>query len=464
MIDVEYNRAGLSRMPISIGDEVGGRYNITERIGSGGQGKVWKAYDNSLGRIVALKQVEDRERLKREVSAMAALNHPGICTLYDSGPDYLVMEYVEGEPINGPLQPEEAARFAVKIAEALEVAHDKNIFHRDLKPSNILKTRWGVKILDFGLANEPSRSPADLTASFLTPSGAVLGTVSYMSPEQAQGRPVDGRSDVFSFGTLLYEMLTGHQAFPGESASAAVQAILGRAPVPFEGSVGLQSVVFRCLEKDPIRRFQTMADVQDALQSFISAAEPGSSKACEDWDDIKIQTLLNYARKSIDIVDSYYDEAPLLANRVAKALRNGAQTLNVNVYMLDPACSFGAQRLLERESCEVRAQRTFDEAKAEYHDTFKECCKDLRAKFTQTRDISGSRVDLKIYKYPTMPGMRLIAVDDLHFVVGWFPLNDTNPNYPCFIVSSSSCSAADLKLVERIRQQRDEIRKVRSDA
>ena len=450
-------------MPFSIGEEIGGRYKLQRPIGHGGMGEVWEAYDNWLGRIVALKQVEDKERLEREVRAMAALNHPSICTLYDKGPGYLVMEFVEGEHINGRMQPEEAVRLAVKIADALEAAHDKKIFHRDLKPSNILKTRWGVKVLDFGLATEVPKSPTDVTASILTPPRTALGTASYMSPEQAQGYSVDARSEIFSFGILLYEMLTGKQAFPGE-ASIAIQAILGRGPAPFDGPVELQTIVSRCLEKDPVRRFQTMAEARDALQSVLSASEPGSTRACEDWDDPRIELWMNHSCESIDIIDSYYDEAPWLASRVAKALRNGAPTLNVNVYMLDPACTFGAQRLLERERCEVRAQKMFEDAKAEYDATFQQCCKDLRAKFRQTRDITGSQVILKIYKYPTMPGMRMIAVDDAHFVVGWFPLNDTNPNYPCFMVSASSSAPADLKLVKRIRQQRDEIIKVRAEA
>src|SRR4051794_22999310 len=203
-------------MPLSAGDTLG-PYEILAPIGEGGMGEVWKARDTRLDRIVAIKRLkaEHTERFKREARAVAALNHPHICQLYDVGPDYLVMEYVEGKPLRGPLPPDEALRLAVQIASALEEAHSRGIVHRDLKPSNILlTTKRAAKLLDFGLAKlEEFRSPEDAFSTLtvgLTEVGTVVGTVAYMSPEQAQAQAqsVDARSDIFSFGAVLYENLS----------------------------------------------------------------------------------------------------------------------------------------------------------------------------------------------------------------------------------------------------------------
>ena len=178
-----------------------GPYEIVSPLGAGGMGEVWKARDTRLDRTVAVKfsKGEFSERFEREARAVAALNHPGICHLYDIGPDYLVMEYVEGAPLKGPLPVEEALRVAIQIAEALDVAHRKGIVHRDLKPANILVTKTGVKLLDFGLAKFQGAVAADqqtVTMS-LTGKGEILGTLHYMSPEQIQGQEADARSDIF---------------------------------------------------------------------------------------------------------------------------------------------------------------------------------------------------------------------------------------------------------------------------
>ena len=169
-----------------------------------------------MGRIVAIKKVKEQhsERFKQEARSIAALNHPNICQIHDIGDDYLVLEYVEGKPLPSPLPEQEAVRLAIQIVTALEEAHKKGIIHRDLKPSNIMVTDEGsVKLLDFGLAKlyEQDASISSLpTADFpATQAGAILGTVAYMSPEQAQGQPADARSDIFSFGLVLYEMLSG---------------------------------------------------------------------------------------------------------------------------------------------------------------------------------------------------------------------------------------------------------------
>jgi len=187
-----------------------GPYVLLAPIGAGGMGEVWRARDTRLDRIVAIKRMkaEHSDRFRREARAIAALNHPHICQIYDVGLDYLVMEYVEGGPLKPQPSPSEAVRLAIQIAGALDAAHRKGIVHRDLKPANILVHAGNVKLLDFGLAKMEDPSPGSDAFSTLTvgltEAGAVVGTVAYMSPEQAQGQPVDARSDIFSFGLVLY--------------------------------------------------------------------------------------------------------------------------------------------------------------------------------------------------------------------------------------------------------------------
>jgi serine/threonine protein kinase len=229
-----------------------GPYEIIALIGAGGMGEVWKARDTRLGRIVAIKKVKEQhsERFKQEARTIAALNHTFICQLHDIGPDYLVLEYVEGKSLPSPLPEREAVRLAIQIATALEAAHKKGIIHRDLKPANIMVTDEGsVKLLDFGLAKlyEQNASTSGLpTADFpATQVGAVLGTVAYMSPEQAQGQPADARSDIFSFGLVLYEMLSGRRAFAGESNLAVMNAIVKNEPPHLKTSPSLEKIVQR---------------------------------------------------------------------------------------------------------------------------------------------------------------------------------------------------------------------------
>jgi serine/threonine protein kinase len=201
-------------MHLSAGARLG-PYEIVAPLGAGGMGEVWKARDTRLARFVAIKLLagQHSQRFEGEARAVAALNHPHICQIYDVGPDYLVLEYVEGQPLRGPLPADEAIRLALQIASALEEAHRHGILHRDLKPANVLVTDRGgsggssdppvAKLLDFGLAKLIA-TVADVTQ---TREGTVLGTVAYMSPEQAEGKPLDVRSDIFSFGAVLYEML-----------------------------------------------------------------------------------------------------------------------------------------------------------------------------------------------------------------------------------------------------------------
>jgi serine/threonine protein kinase len=247
-----------------------GPYEIIAPIGAGGMGEVYKARDTRLDRMVAVKVSQERfsERFEREARAVAALNHPHICTLHDVGPSYLVMELVEGAELKGPLPLEKAVEYAAQILDALDAAHRKGITHRDLKPANILVTKQGIKLLDFGLAKLEAAvlhgDEATVTQA-LTGPGQIAGTLQYMSPEQLQGKQADARSDLFSFGCVLYEMLTGKRAFAGESAASVIAAILEREPAPLTPPSALERIVRRSLAKDPDQRFQTARDLKAAL-------------------------------------------------------------------------------------------------------------------------------------------------------------------------------------------------------
>jgi eukaryotic-like serine/threonine-protein kinase len=219
--------------------------------------------------------------LEREAHAIGSLNRPNICILRDIGPNYLVMELVEGHILKGPLPMQQALRYAVQIADALDAANRKGIVHRDLKPANILVTKAGVKLLDFGLA-EVTPKPDEETQTRLTGEGAILGTLHYMSPEQVQGKATDARSDIFSFGAVLVEMLTGKRAFGGDNTASVISAIMSADPPAlrtFDSSIppALERVVSRCLAKDPDDRWQTARDLQAELRWIIDSpsAEAG---------------------------------------------------------------------------------------------------------------------------------------------------------------------------------------------
>jgi serine/threonine protein kinase/Tol biopolymer transport system component len=294
-------------MPLSIGDRLG-PYELVDRIGAGGFGEIFKARDTRLHRIVALKvlrhdRVVDAERTRRflqEARAVSALNHPNIVTLHDiandAGVDFLVMEYVSGgsldKLISGKGLPlAEAIRYAEQIASALAAAHAIGIVHRDIKPQNVIVTSEShVKVLDFGLAKlgesvtAGSESETRTQESALTETGKILGTVAYMSPEQAQGKPVDARSDIFSFGALLYEMLTGRRAFRGENMVSTLAAILHTEPAPLREVVEnappeLSKLLARCLRKDPAQRMQSIADVRLLLEETREAPAAVSTAA-----------------------------------------------------------------------------------------------------------------------------------------------------------------------------------------
>ena len=246
-------------MRLSTGDKLG-PYEILSPLGEGGMGEVWKARDTRLDRIVAIKQlnVQYIARFHQEARAIAALNHPHICQIYDVGPDYLVLEYVDGAPVKGPMALADAVRVALQITSALEAAHAKKILHRDLKPGNILISAAGAKLLDFGLAKLFEDVDATLTLG-------TCGTPLYMSPEQAEGKPLDVRSDVFSFGSVLYELLAGRRAFD------SLAAVLRDDPQPL-GAIpaGLQAIVARCLRKNPVDRFASVAELRAALEDLVA--------------------------------------------------------------------------------------------------------------------------------------------------------------------------------------------------
>jgi serine/threonine protein kinase/Tol biopolymer transport system component len=271
--------------PLAPGTELG-PYRIEKLIGAGGMGRVYRARDTRLHRTVALKISKEGfgERFEREARAVAALNHPHICQLYDIGPNYLVMEFVEGAPLKGPIPLARAVVYAGEILDALDAAHRKGVIHRDLKPANILVSKQGVKLLDFGLAKHvpPVGGEATVTKG-LTVAGSILGTVQYMSPEQLQSKSVDARSDLFSFGCVLYELLTGKRAFEGENPASVIAAVLEREPAPLEISPPLDRVVERCLAKDPDRRFQTAIDLKAALNWAVEQTPVATSAARRWW-------------------------------------------------------------------------------------------------------------------------------------------------------------------------------------
>ena len=290
-------------MSLSAGMKLG-PYEILSALGAGGMGEVYKARDARLDRFVAIKVLpadklidpEGKRRFVQEARSASALNHPNIVTIYDvgseGGVEFLAMELVDGKTLDD-LTPRDGfriplmLRYAVQAADALAKAHAAGIVHRDLKPGNIMVTGDGlVKVLDFGLAKlvqSPGGQPgaAAHTAATASDAGIIVGTAAFMSPEQAEGKPVDSRSDIFSFGAVLYEMATGQRAFRGDTAMSTMSAILRDEPKPVTAVRGeipseLERVIKRCLRKDPARRFQTMADLKVALEELKEESDSGT--------------------------------------------------------------------------------------------------------------------------------------------------------------------------------------------
>jgi Tol biopolymer transport system component/predicted Ser/Thr protein kinase len=284
-----------------------GPYEILSPLGAGGMGEVYRARDTRLERTVAVKVLSDqlskseevRQRFEREAKTISQLSHPHICALYDVGregeTEYLVMEYLEGETLSdrlakGPLPLEQTLRYGVEIADALDKAHRQGIVHRDLKPGNVMITKSGVKLLDFGLAKAMTASvqPSGLTslatmmgtANNLTHEGTILGTFQYMAPEQLEGKEADGRTDIFAFGCVLYEMATAKKAFAGSSQASLISAIMQNDPPPISSVApmtppALARVVRTCLAKDPEDRWQSAHDVAGELKWIAEGSQAG---------------------------------------------------------------------------------------------------------------------------------------------------------------------------------------------
>jgi serine/threonine protein kinase len=293
-------------MTLTAGSKLG-PYEVVGPLGTGGMGEVYRARDARLGRDVAIKVLPAefsadavrKQRFDREAKTISSLNHPNICVLYDvgsqDGVDYLVMEYVEGETLaerleKGALPVEQVLKYGAQIADGLEKAHRAGIVHRDLKPGNIMLTASGAKLLDFGLAKPvvASASLATLTAVLpvqtpVTQEGTIIGTFQYMSPEQVEGKEVDGRSDIFSLGTVLYEMVTGQKAFVGQSQLSVASSILEKEPAPISTvkpmtPLGLDRTIRKCLAKAPEERWQSASDLATQL-SWLTDAGPHSTDA-----------------------------------------------------------------------------------------------------------------------------------------------------------------------------------------
>jgi eukaryotic-like serine/threonine-protein kinase len=300
-----------------------GAFEIQESLGAGGQGEVYKARDIRLDRTVAIKILpkqiandpERKQRFEREAQTIAKLNHAHICILHDvghdGGIDYLVMEYVDGETLaqrlsRGPLPLNQAVELAMQIGDALDKAHRRGVVHRDVKPSNIMIAKSGAKLMDFGLAKqrEPATgfvSPSDLsTVANITGQGTILGTLQYMAPEQLEGKDADARSDVWGFGSVLYEMLTGKKAFEGKSQTSLMVAILEHEPAPVRTSQpltppSLEHILKRCLAKDPDRRWQTFSDIVIELESLSDRGSSAAGPATSDLNAIRRRARYMFA-------------------------------------------------------------------------------------------------------------------------------------------------------------------------
>ena len=289
-----------------------GPYSVVSVIGSGGMGEVYRAQDTRLRRVVAIKTLSQRlessaqaiERFEREARAAASLNHPNICTIYDVGtdPPFIAMELLEGETLQrrlarGPMDVMAVVEVTLALVDALDAAHGQGILHRDIKPANIFLTERGPKILDFGLAKAvPTANVPDGTAkltrpleSLLTDEGTAVGTVAYMSPEQLRGQPLDARSDLFSLGLVVYEMVTGRPAFGGETSAVIAAAILQEMPVlprhiREDVPPRLEDIILKTLEKDPRDRTQTAAELRADLRRFKRELESGHTAVREPID------------------------------------------------------------------------------------------------------------------------------------------------------------------------------------
>ncbi|MDQ6666426.1 MAG: serine/threonine-protein kinase, partial [Acidobacteriota bacterium] len=312
-INVAARAIALEQPPGSLAGQTISHYRIVEKLGDGGMGVVWKARDTRLNRFVALKFLpaamtgdpERKRRFAQEARAASALNHPNIVTIYEidqvDGADFISMEFVPGKALDQliprkGLRLNDALQYAIQAADALAAAHAAGIVHRDLKPANIMAGgNGGVKVLDFGLAKLTEQLGAsefartETLARPQTKEGVIAGTISYMSPEQAEGKKVDARTDIFSFGAVLYEMITGRRAFAGDSMASVLSAVLRDQPKPaaeiaHDVPRELDRIVTRCLQKDPNRRYQHAGDLKIDLQHVTEEPAAGGSPVAQSMN------------------------------------------------------------------------------------------------------------------------------------------------------------------------------------
>jgi eukaryotic-like serine/threonine-protein kinase len=377
-------------------------YRILSRIGAGGMGEVYLAEDTKLDRKVAIKFLsaelatdeKAKKRLIREARAAAKLDHPNICSIYEVGEEdgrsFIVMQYVEGETLAArlnrkPMTLREAVAIAEQVANALAEAHAKGIVHRDIKPHNIMLTARGqVKVLDFGLAKirpekDLNESEAE-TAIFVTESGTVLGTVPYMSPEQVRAEDLDGRSDIFSYGVVLYEILSGRRPFEAKSTAEVISAILTQEPPPLRGQAsavpeGLERLIRKCLEKEPARRYQTMeeltadlslvrrdcetdkiaASIADATTAIVKAAvtEPSVERRILPGSRVAVATTVIAVLVVAALVYATFFRSPVIAPVAgSKSVNSAAYDYyvrgKVNVSSENPENNEAAIKLLKK--------------------------------------------------------------------------------------------------------------------
>ena len=327
-----------------------GHYRIEAKLGEGGMGEVYRARDTVLGREVALKvlppdqlQADRLQRFLCEARAASQINHPNVVAIHEisesTGVHFIVMEYVAGKTLSETISPkgletEQVVHYARQIVASLAKAHASGVVHRDLKPANIMVTTDGmIKVLDFGLAklHEPNAVDEDALTAVETAPGVILGTAAYMSPEQAMGRPVDARSDIFSFGLVLYEMLSGRRAFDGETPMSIIAALLHKEPRPLKEVVpktprDLERIVARCIHKEPDRRFQSAVDLRLALEDLQGTA---------DADTTPSIAVLPFTNLSPDKENEYFSDG--LAEEIINAL---SHVLGLRVAARSSAFSF----------------------------------------------------------------------------------------------------------------------------